>query len=78
MLHPPSARPRPLLRALLLLLLISTGAAAFRVPPPDEDVLRRIVQRVQQFYGAALPEKACTSTGPGTRPAKPSGLRPTW
>ena len=50
-------RPRRLLLPALLALLVA-GTGAFRVVPPDNAALRRIVQGVQGFYAAALPEKA--------------------
>ena len=48
---------RSLLLALAGCALLTAGTAAFR-SPTDDDVVRRIVQSVQTFYGAALPEKA--------------------
>ncbi|MBF9236336.1 TonB-dependent receptor plug domain-containing protein [Hymenobacter sp. BT683] len=49
-------RSRRLLSLLAMVALLA-GAAAFRLPPDDE-VVRRIVEGVQRYYGAALPEKA--------------------
>ncbi|MCC3153256.1 TonB-dependent receptor plug domain-containing protein [Hymenobacter sp. BT770] len=43
--------------SLFAALALLAGAAAFRTPPNDE-LVQRIMQGVQRFYGAALPEKA--------------------
>ncbi|WP_426058715.1 TonB-dependent receptor plug domain-containing protein [Hymenobacter sp. B1770] len=50
-------RPRRLVQLLACLSLVAGGTVAFR-PPVEDDVARRIVESVQRFYAAALPEKA--------------------
>jgi len=57
MSHATFFRPRFLLQSAAALGLLTAGTAAFR-SPTDDDVVRRIVQGVQKFYGASLPEKA--------------------
>lgn len=49
-------RPRRAFQLAGLLALLAGGAAAFRAPADDE-VVRRLVLSLQQFYAGALPEK---------------------